>query len=297
MPARNLTTKLIAAWLTVAAFGAPYVSKAQGLDASRLEAAVRAEEAQLSARIGAAVLDTKSSTIWAYRGDERFPLDSTHKAFACAALLAKVDRGETSLQKRVTIVAADLVAHSPITEKRIGPDAISLSELCAASMAVSDNTAANAVLSAIGGPPAVTDFFRTLGDEVSRLDRNEPDLNESAPGDPRDTTTPAAAVADLNKLLIGDALKPAAREQLKQWMIDDAVAGALLRAALPSDWRIGDRSGAGEHGSRGIVAVLWPPDRAPIVTAIYIRDTTASLDARNAAIARIGAALVKALPR
>jgi beta-lactamase class A len=201
------------------------------------------------------------------------------------------------LQTRVTIVAADLVAHSPITEKRIAPDTISLSELCAASMAVSDNTAANAVLSAIGGPPALSSFFRSLGDDVSRLDRNEPDLNESTPGDPRDTTTPGAAVANLDKLLLGEALKPTAREQLKQWMVDDAVAGALLRAAAPSDWRIADRTGAGEHGSRGIVAILWPPDRAPIVTAIYIRDTTASLDARNAAIARIGAAMVKALLR
>ena len=287
--------KVFAVWLAVVALGLPCV--AQGIDAGRLESAIRAEEAQLSAQIGAAVLDTKSNAVWGYRGDERFPLDSTHKAFACAALLAKADRGEASLQKRVVIIATDLVAHSPITEKRIAPDAMSLSELCAAAITVSDNTAANAVLSAIGGPPAVTDFFRSLGDEVSRLDRNEPDLNESAPGDPRDTTTPAAAVADLDKLLLGNTLNPAAREQLKQWMIDDAVAGPLLRAAAPSNWRIADKTGAGEHGSRGIVAVLWPPDRAPIVAAIYIRDTSASLDARNAAIARIGAALVKALPR
>jgi beta-lactamase class A len=286
-----------AVWLALVALGLPCVSKAQGLDADRLDNAVRAEETKLSARIGAAVLDTKSEAAWSYRGDERFPLDSTHKAFACAALLAKVDRGETSLQKRVIIIATDLVPYSPITENRIAPDAMSLSELCAASITVSDNTAANFVLSAIGGPAAVTGFFRSLGDEVSRLDREETDLNESAPGDPRDTTMPAAAVADLRKLLLGDTLKPVAREQLKQWMIDDAVAGPLLRAAVPSNWRIADKTGAGEHGSRGIVAVLWPPDREPIVTAVYIRDTDASLDERNAAIARIGAAIVKALPR
>jgi beta-lactamase class A len=288
--------KVFVVWLAVAALGAPCVSKAQGLDAGGLETAVRAEEAKLSARVGAAVLDTKSNAVWSYRGDERFPLDSTHKAFACAALLAKADRGETSLQKRVIMVAADLVPHSPITEKRIAPDTIALSELCAAAITVSDNTAANAVLSEIGGPATLTYFFRSLGDEVSRLDRNEPDLNESAPGDPRDTTTPAAAVSNLDKLLLGNALKPDAREQLKQWMIDDAVAGPLLRAAVPGDWRIADKTGAGEHGSRGIVAVLWPPDRAPIVAAVYIRDSAASLDARNAAIARIGAAIIKARP-
>jgi beta-lactamase class A len=285
-----------AACLAVIALWSPSVSNAQSLDAAQLEKAVRAKEARLSAQIGVAVLDTKSNALWSYRGDERFPLLSTHKAFACAALLAKVGRGETSLQKQVTLLTTDLVANSPITKKHIGPDSMSLAELCAAAIAVSDNTAANAVLSAIGGPAALTDYFRSLGDQVSRLDRNETDLNENAPGDPRDTTTPAAAVADLNKLLLGDAMKPDAREQLKQWMLNDAVSGPLLRAAAPSDWRIADKTGAGERGSRGIIAVLWPPDRAPIVTAIYIRQTTASLDERNAAIARIGGALVTALP-
>ena len=172
---------------------------------------------------------------------------------------------------------------------------MSLADLCAASIVVSDNTAANFVLAALGGPKGVTQFFRALGDSTSRLDRIETDLNESTPGDVRDTTTPAAAVADLDKILLGDALKPASRERLKKWMVEDKVAGPLLRAALPEGWRIADKTGAGGHGSRGIVAAIWPPGRAAIVVAIYLTETPASLDARNAAIARIGAALVKAL--
>jgi beta-lactamase class A len=271
--------------------GAP----ALAFDAAALEQAARAEEAALPARVGAAALDTGTGQLWTYRGDERFPLDSTHKAFACAALLARADRSEASLDRRVVIPAPAIVEHSPITQTHVAPDSMSLADLCAASIGVSDNTAANFVLAALGGPKGLTQYFRALGDATSRLDRTETDLNESTPGDTRDTTTPAAAVADLRKILIGDALNPASRERLTQWMADDRVAGPLLRAALPAGWRIADKTGAGGHGSRGIVAAIWPPGRAPVVVAIYLTETPARLDARNAAIARIGAALVKAL--
>jgi beta-lactamase class A len=172
---------------------------------------------------------------------------------------------------------------------------MSLADFCAAAIGVSDNTAANYVLAALGGPQGLTQYFRTLGDATSRLDRTETDLNENLPGDPRDTTTPDAAVADLRKILLGDVLQPASRERLTQWMVEDKVAGPLLRAALPEGWRIADKTGAGERGSRGIVAVIWPPGRGAIVVAIYLSEAPTSMDARNAAIAHIGAALVKAL--
>ena len=257
-------------------------------------AAVRAEEARLKGRIGIAVLDKADGKTFRYRADERFPLSSTHKAFACAALLAKADKGEASMQRRVVFVSTDIVAYSPVTQNRIAPDAMSLTELCDAAVSQSDNTAANLVLQAIGGPAGVTAYFRSLGDAESRLDRDEPELNEGAAGDARDTTTPAAAVADLEKILLGDALKPTARERLKTWMIGDRVAGALLRKALPEDWRIADKTGAGDNGSRGIIAAIWPPERAPLVVAIYITQTGATIGERDAAIARIGAALVEA---
>ena len=127
---------------------------------------------------------------------------------------------------------------------------------------------------------------------VTRLDRREPELNEATPGDPRDTTTPAAIATSLRRLVLGDALSASSRDQLTAWLVADEVGGPLLRASLPTDWRIGDRTGAGAHGSRGIVAVLWPPGRAPIVTAIFLTGTDASMDRRNKSIAEIGAALV-----
>lgn len=260
-------------------------------ETARLVAAVQAEEHALQARVGIALFDANTGRTVHYRGDERFPLNSTHKAFSCAALLAKVDAQAVALDQPVSISSGMLVAYSPITEKSLAPQTITLRELCRAAVSYSDNTAGNVVLDAIGGTAGFNAYMRSLGDDQTRLDRKEPELNESVPGDLRDTTTPMAIIDGLRKVLLGDGLSEASRIELRQWMLDDRVGAALLRASLPSGWRIADKTGAGGYGSRSIIAVIWPPARRPLVVGIYITQTDASMAASNQAIARIGAVL------
>lgn len=255
--------------------------------------AVKAVEQRLDARMGVALYDTATGETWDYQGDNRFPMTSTFKTLACAALLAKTDSGAADLDQRVTFGKDDLVTYSPVTETRTGEPGMTLGELCEATMATSDNTAANLVLNAIGGPSSVTGFVRGLGDTITRLDRAETTLNEATPGDPRDTTTPNAMVNNLRKLVLGDTLSDSSRDTLISWLRGNRVSDNLLRAAVPQDWKIGDRSGAGGYGSRSITAVLWPPNRKPLVLAIYITETGATFDERNSAIADIGRAVVK----
>lgn len=254
-------------------------------------ARAQAVEARLQARVGLMIVDLGTGRRWAYHADARFPMASTVKSLICAAALA---RGADLMARRVPIRKADLVPHAPVMAGRVGED-VSVAEMCAATLKTSDNVAANRVLDGLGGPPAVTAFLRGMGDTVTRLDRREPDLNAGTPGDPRDTTTPAAMVETLEALLFGDVLPPPARAQLMAWMEANAVAGSLLRAALPPGWRIADRSGAGGHGTRGIVAVIWPPSGDPVLAAIYLTGTSAALAERDAGIAEIGRALVTAL--
>lgn len=261
------------------------------LSTTGLKRAVQTEEKTLQARIGMAVLDTGTGMTWQYRGNERFPLNSTHKAFVCAALLSKVDRKALSLDQHVSIEKNMLVPYSPVTEKSLAPQVMTLGEVCRAAVSYSDNTAANVALNVIGGPTAFTSFMRSIGDTKTRLDRQEPELNEAMPGDLRDTTTPDAIVNSLRNILLGNVLSVSSRFALNQWMRNDQVAGALLRASLPVNWKIADKTGAGGHGSRSIVAVIWPPSKKPLVVGIYITQTTASMQARDQAIARIGVAL------
>jgi beta-lactamase class A len=248
-------------------------------------------ERRLDARLGVAIRDTATGRRWRHRGDERFPLCSTFKVLAAAALLAKVDAGHDRLDRRVVLAAADLVSYSPATKDRVGGNGITLAELCAAAITRSDNTAGNAILAAIGGPDGVTAFARRLGDHATRLDRCETELNQATPGDPRDTTTPAAMAADLEALVLGETLSAASRDQLIAWMRATTTGGAKLRAGLPPDWQVGDKTGGGGNGAMADVAAIWPPGRAPIFVAVYIADTSASFDDRNAAIAELARTL------
>jgi len=245
---------------------------------------------QLGGRVGILVRDTGTGQSWSVNADERYPMASTFKALACGALLARLDNAPAMASATARIEASDLVPYSPVMEKRVG-EHVALPDLCAATMITSDNTAANKVLQALGGPPAVNRFVRSLGDTVTRMDRWEPELNEGIPGDPRDTTSPAAIASVLEKMVLGNALSEQSRQQLTQWMLDNEIAGPLLRSGIPADWRIADRTGSGGHGTRAIIAVMWPPQRAPIVAAIFITATNASVDQRNEAIADLGRAL------
>ncbi|MGJ8694661.1 MAG: class A beta-lactamase [Thalassotalea sp.] len=244
-------------------------------------------EKQLDARIGVSIYDVTDNTLWNYNGNTRFPLMSTFKTLACAKLLVDVEEGHQSFDTSSVITVNSIIAWSPTTEKLIGKS-ISLKQACSATMIMSDNTAANIVLSGIGGPKALTNFMRSIGDEVTRLDRIEPDLNEALDGDERDTTTPNSMVKSLHTLLFGNVLSQASKAQLKQWMIDSKVTGSLLRSVLPENWSIADRSGAGGNGSRGITAIVWSGNRSPLIISIYLTQTDASFPLRNKAIANIG---------
>ena len=252
-------------------------------------------EAAIQGRLGVAVLDTATGSRFSQRGDERFPMCSTFKLLACGAVLARVDAGQEDLDRRIKFEASDLVTYSPVTKDRVGGEGMTLAEICKAGLTQSDNTAANLILSSLGGPPAVTAFARSLGDSVTRLDRIETALNEATPGDVRDTTTPDAMAANLRALVVEDRLSARSRDQLKQWLEANQTGAAKLRAGLPADWRVGDKTGGGDYGSTNDVAVIWPPARKPLIVAVYLTQTKASFDDRNATIAGVGRAVEKAL--
>jgi beta-lactamase class A len=242
-------------------------------------------------RLGVAVLDTATGARTLHRGDERFPMCSTFKLVAAGALLTKVDAGKQNLDQRIIFQKTDLVTYSPITQERTGAPGMSLAEICAAAIDYSDNTAANLILANIGGPAGFTQFARSLGDTVTRLDRIETALNESLPNDPRDTTTPSAMVANLNSLLLGNVLSASSRNQLTQWLLANTTGGTRLRAGVPANWRVGDKTGTGDHGSTNDIGILWPPNAKPLLVCAYLTGTTASADQRNATIAAVGRAI------
>lgn len=267
-------------------------AQAFGAQRSALEQQLAAIESQAGGRLGVAILDTASGRVQGWRLHERFPMCSTFKVLLASAVLMRKDRGEEDLARKIAYTQAQVVSYSPVSGPRAGSDGMTVAELCETALTRSDNTAANLLLESLGGPGAITAFARGLGDTHTRLDRNETTLNEALEHDPRDTTTPAAYIADMRELLLGEKLTQASREQLIAWLEANKTGDARLRAGLPKDWRVGDKTGTGDRGTANDVAIMWPPNRAPLLVTAYLTGALHATPAqRDATLAKVGAAV------
>jgi beta-lactamase class A len=259
-------------------------SAASGENAAARIAAI---ETRIGGRIGVAAVDTSNDKHLDYRAEERFPMCSTFKFLATAAVLKRVDEKKERLERFVPYNAKDILEYAPVTKEHLNEGGMTLGALCEAAIEQSDNTAGNLLLNAIGGPAGLTNFVRALGDRVTRLDRIEPELNSAIPGDERDTTTPAAISSDMQRLLLGDALSEASRRKLDDWLQRNETGGSMIRAGVPKTWSVGDKTGRGANGATNDIAIMRPPGRAPILLAIYSVGSTGTANDRAAAIAEV----------
>jgi beta-lactamase class A len=248
-------------------------------------------EARAEGRLGVFALDTGGGRALAYRADARFPMCSTFKLLLAAFVLSRIDAGRERLDRRVAYGAADLLDYAPTARAHLAEGAMTVADLCAAAVQLSDNTAANLLLRETGGPAALTAWLRHIGDPTTRLDNNEPTLNVWAAGEVHDTTTPAAVVATWRMLLLGAVLSPASRARLIDWAKGTTTGLARIRAGVPKDWVEGDKTGSwsdARMGTSNDIAILWPPGRAPIILAVFLALAKVSGDRRDAAVAEVG---------
>ena len=221
--------------------------------------------------IGVYAKNLRTGAEVSWRAHERFVMCSSFKASLAACVLARVDRGQARLDEMIAYGPNDLMEWAPVAKQHVEKGAMSVSDMCKAAVEFSDNTCANALLARFGGPPAVTAFWRSIGDTVSRLDHNEPELNRTPLGDPHDTTTPAAMAGNLRSLILEKALSPTSREQLTGWMLGCKTGDNRLRAGLPKDWRIGDKTGNNGKDAAGDIAVTWTTRGEPVLICAYTR--------------------------
>jgi beta-lactamase class A len=248
-------------------------------------------EQALTGRLGVFALNTANGNQLSYHADEYFPMCSTFKVILAAAILKRSTQIDGLMQQRIKYQQSDLVTYSPITKQHL-EDGMTVSALCAAAIQYSDNTASNLLMTILGGPGAVTTFARSIGDRQFRLDRWETALNSSIPGDRRDTSTPNAMGLSLQRLAFGDALEPHLQLQLRVWLQGNTTGATRIRAGVPADWEVGDKTGTGDYGTANDIGLLWPPRRAPLVVAIYTTQGEKDAKARNDIIASAGRIVV-----
>ncbi|WP_174190042.1 class A beta-lactamase [Nocardia barduliensis] len=231
-------------------------------------------EREFDARLGVYALATGTGATIAHRADERFAFCSTFKTLAAAAVLHR--NPLTHLDAVVTYTENDLLKNASITPQHVATG-MTIRQLCDAAVRYSDGTAGNLLLRDIGGPAQLTEYARGLGDMVTRMDRIEPAITEATPGDPRDTTSPRAFGTIHQQIVLGDALPADKRAFLRDLLERNATsAGAQrIRAGVPQGWRVADKTGTGDYGTLNDIAVVWPPDSAPLVIAIMSSKATA----------------------
>ncbi|MET7767378.1 class A beta-lactamase [Nocardia sp. NPDC005366] len=251
-------------------------------------------ESKSVARLGVYAVDTGDGRVVSYRDGERFPMASTFKGLACGALLRDHPLSSGYFDQVIRYSANDIVDASPETAKHVDTG-MTVAALCEAAITLSDNTAGNQLLKLLGGPEGFTAFLRSLGDSTSRLDRWETELNTAIPGDERDTTTPAALTADYRRLVVGDTLAEPERARLTSWLVANTTGGKRIRAGLPADWTVGDKTGSPAYGSALDVAVAWPPGRSPLVIAVLTTKTEQQAAPDNALVAEAARIAVQTL--
>jgi len=246
-------------------------------------------ESNSGGHIGLYAENVKTGAKLTWRANERFVMCSTFKASLAACVLVRVDNGQEDLEKLVHYSATDLQDfYAPVAKENLAKGFLSVREMCKGAVEQSDNTCANLLLSRIGGPSAMTAFWRKLGDHVTRLDDPEPVLNRTLLGGVRDTTTPAAMAGTLQRLALGGILSVASRAMFTEWLVGCQTGGNRLRAGLPASWVIGDKTGNNGEDAAGDIAVVWPKPDAPIVICAYTRGGSPSPQQLEAVFAGIG---------
>ena len=233
--------------------------------------ALLAYERDSGGRIGLYARNLASGAELQWRDVERFVMCSTFKASLAACVLDRVDHGQDRLDAMIPYTQKDLLDYAPVAKDNLAKGALSVGEMAKAIVELSDNTCANLLLARIGGPQALTRFWRDHGDVTSRLDHNEPELNRTPPGKLEDTTTPRAMALSLEHLAIGDGLQPGSRAQFVEWLVNCKTGANRLRAGLPASWKIGDKTGNNGKDAAGDIAVAWPAPDRPVIIAAYTR--------------------------
>ncbi|MFC8798778.1 class A beta-lactamase [Promicromonospora sp. NPDC057138] len=251
-------------------------------------------EEKYDADVGLYAVDTGTGRVAAHGEDERFAFASTYKALAAGAVLERSSAAD--LRKVVMFDAEDLVEYSPVTEQHVG-DGMTMLQIIDAAVEESDNTAGNLLFDALGGPSGMQAALRAIGDETTVSARYEPELNEVAPGDDRDTSTAEALAADLRAYVLGDVLGEDDRRVLVEALRGSVTGAETIRAGVPDGWVVGNKTGTSGNGGRNDIGVVWPPGREPLVLAVLTQTEDPDAEPADALLAEVTAVAVEALGR
>ena len=246
-------------------------------------------------RIGVAALDLSSGREITVLGDQRFPLASTSKIAIAATFLEGVDKGRWSLTSEFPLMlpvnSVPLSTAKAPVRKGQYMAAVDLIELM---LTRSSNPAADALLAAVGGPTAVTDWVRRakigefdLTRDIATLVRDDGEFDPASHIDQRDSATPKAMVQLLSGIYQGRWLSPASRKILVGAMERCRTGIHRIPAMMPDAVTVAHKTGS-LHNTSSDIGLLTAPDGRTIALAIYVtgQGSRGNREKRIASIAR-----------
>ena len=273
---------------------------ASGHDLSPLEHNIDRIISRSRGTIGVSLIHVESGATLSVRGDERFPMASVYKLPIAIELLAQVSSGTLSLDRPVALAPSDIRACCTLSRRHPrGGVTVTAGELLELMIAESDNTASDAILKLVGGPPVVEQRMRSLGFDAINVNRYEGDINFEMTGvaspppqaewtldlqyrlisevtpealrqararyttsDPRDTSTPDDMARLLGRLQLGNILPPQQTTLLLDLMARAKTGPRRLKALLPPDTSVAHKTGTTDVVINDVGIITLPPDSA-----------------------------------
>ncbi len=231
---------------------------------------LNALESNAEERVGVFAVNTANDYVIEYRANEVFPTGCTSQVIGVSAVLKKSMSDPSLLLTNIKFSEEELEEWSPLTRKYV-TTGMQIQDLCAASISFSDNTSMNLLLKIIGGVQGMNDFAQSIGDLSFRQDNDWPaEAFSGGVNNLKDSSTPKSMVESLRKLTIGEVLDKSQRDLLITWLIGTQTGAYRIRSAIPNAWVVGNKTGTGAaYGSTNDLAIVWPPNHAPILLGIY----------------------------
>ncbi|HLH43363.1 MAG TPA: class A beta-lactamase [Bryobacteraceae bacterium] len=263
-----------------------------------LEARFEMVARQARGRVGAAAELMESRQWSAYRGVDRFPLESVAALPIAMAILSEVDRGTLTIQERVRVLPADLVPpeiQSPLRDLRPHGSEASIGELLEYAIRQGDGTASDVLLRLAGGPESVTAFLRGIGLQDIAIEVDEGAIGRNGPQAYRNWATPESALALLGGLQSGRGLSLESRSLLLRLMSTSSTSTHRIPGLLPAGLPVAHKDGTSEtaHGvtrATNDVGIVTLPDGRHLAIAVFVSDSPAGEDVREGVIAKIARA-------
>jgi beta-lactamase class A len=252
-----------------------------------------ARDSQGKVGVSAFVVETGAQA--GLHADQHFPMQSVYKLPIAMAVLARVDRGELSLDQKVRLEKRFLLPagmRSPLRDQypEGGVD-LPLRQLLAFSIVESDGVASDVLLSLVS-PAQVTDYLRSIGITEMMVAMTEKEVSQDTMMQYRNWATPEAAVALLKKLQNGDAaqLSLKSRELVWQWMTESTPGAKRIKGLLPKHTPVAHKTGTdgtvnGLTRATNDIGIVTMPGHQHLLLAVFVADSMANEATREKVIA------------